>query len=151
MSHWDPVTRTSTACKVCQSRYREEIEKKINDRVSNRKISDWVSKQKPAEKISLESIQRHKKNHGFKMRILSTGAQGEKGTVEEIHLKSLNDFLELVIQKVEKGVKEENLKPTVMEGVKAAEIKAKIKEGSKFEKELIKFFLQVSEEHGYSN
>lgn len=151
MSHWDPVTKTSTSCHVCQSRYRAEIEEKIKKGMTLSAISEWVRKQKPAEQISRHSLQRHKKSHGFKLRVMGKDADGKKVEIDEVHLESLNDFLDLVIEKVQKGVKTGRLKPTVMEGVKAAEIKGKIKEGSKFEKELVKFFMNVSQEHGYSN
>lgn len=151
MSHWDPVTRTSKHCKVCTSAYREEIEEKLNIGASLKSITAWAAEQKPPEEISRHSLKRHKAKHGFKMRIMGTDADGEKVEVDEVHLTSLNEFLDLIIDKVEAGVKENKLKPTVMEGVKAAEIKGKIKEGSKWEKELLKFFLGVSQKHGYSN
>jgi len=151
MSHWDPVTRTSKHCNVCTSAYREEVEEKLNAGTSLKTITAWAAKQKPPEEISRHSLKRHKAKHGFKMRVMGTDAEGKTVEVDEVHLSSLNEFLDLIIEKVETGVKNGELIPTVTEGVKAAEIKGKIKESSKWEKELLKFFLGVSQKHGYSN
>lgn len=149
--HWNAVTRTSTKCNVCTSAYREEIEDRLNKGASLKAITAWAAKQKPPEEISRHSLKRHKLKHGFKLRIVGQGVDGKKEVVDEIHLASLNDFLDLVIEKVQKAVKAGTLKPTVMEGVKAAEIKGKIKEGSKWEKELLAFFLGVTDRYGNSD
>lgn len=148
--HWDPLTRTSSKCKVCISQYRGEIEEKLNKKESGPEISKWLKAQNPPEEVSRWSIKNHERNHGFKIRVLESREKGDV-TVKEEHLESLNDFLDDVIKKVHGRVKTGELKPSVLEGVRAAEIKGKIKEGSKWEKELIKFFLEVSEAHGHSN
>jgi len=149
--HWNPVTRTSTSCKVCRSKYRAEIEIRLKNKENGADISRWLLKQKPPEEISRHSIRNHFLKHGFKMRVIDTDKEGNVTEIKEEYLESLNDFLDLVISKVQKGIKDNTLKPTVTEGVKAAEIKGKIKEGSKWEKEVIKYFLGVSEAHGHSN
>jgi len=148
--HWNEITRTSSKCLACTSNYREEIEKRLNEGKAYTEIIKWVAKQKPTEDISRHTLKRHKTKHGFKMRVINKG-EGEETTIDEEHLTSLNDFLDDVISKVHERVKSGALKPTITEGVKAAEIKGKIKEGSKWEKEVLKFFLGVSEKHGHSN
>jgi len=145
--HWNPVTRTSSKCKVCTSRYREEIEEKLNNKRNGVEISQWLLKQKPPEEISRHSIRNHFRKHGFKMRVIDEGTKG-KTEVDERHFESLNDFLDLVIKKVHTAVESGTLEPTVLEGVRAAEIKGKIREGSKWEKEILAFFMGVSEKYG---
>ncbi len=151
--HFDHVKRSSSICKICQSPHRAEIEHRIENKMVYSKISAWLLKQKPPEKISTRTISRHTSKHNFKIIMMDPDKKKDKNKsgASDAQIKTLTEFLDLVIEKVEKGVVDNKLVPTVTEGIKAAEIKAKIKEGSKWEHELVKFFMEVSQNHGYSN
>lgn len=147
---YDPVRRESSRCKICQSKYRPEIEEKLNKKVPLVEIIKWVKKQKPAEKFGQDALRRHRERHTYRVRSIRTHKNGHVEITEK-QIGSLTEFLDLVISKVERAVKKNKIEPTVSEGIKAAEIKAKIKEDSKWENELLKFFLEVSQKYGHSN
>lgn len=152
-------TRRQKLCKICQldKERREAIEKEGNKKGKTwTRIADNFNINNTDIQLSRHVVANHCTKHVFKVteKIINfpdgTNADEEE-TLSKTEIQSLTDFLDLVVEKVNDGVKSGNLQPTVQEGVKAAEIKAKIKEDSKFEKELISFFTQVSRAHGYSN
>ncbi|MCP4608916.1 MAG: hypothetical protein GY845_09405 [Planctomycetes bacterium] len=127
-------------------------------------IIAFAEKAQPGINLTKSNLVNHKKKHmlttetSLKIIDIKKGAKenqdsdkGEESGLSDEQLLSLSTFLDLVIEKVNNRVKNGSLKPTVAEAVKAAEIKAKIKEASKFEKEMVKFFTEVSLKHGYSN
>lgn len=162
-THTNPLTRKSSLCKICTSGICDEIDQALVEGKTRIEIIAWAEKAEPGINLKIWNLTSHKKKHIFgtkkkqlKILQLKSGEkeEGEEKEEEEglsdEHILSLSSFLDLVIEKVNTAIKEEKVIPTVAEGVKAAEIKAKIKESTKFEKELVKFFTKVSLEHGYS-
>lgn len=166
--HMDPVSRRSKICFVCKSPYCDEIENRVLKGESKKEIVKWLKKKDPETKIKEINIRRHVYHkHGFKFlqikedskeevekkehNISKSGRVSKKKNikVKESQVKSLVEFLDLVIDRVVKDINEKKLEPTVTEGIKAAEIKAKIKESSRYEKELISFFMEMSLSHEY--
>ncbi len=153
--------RKSKNCKICNldDKRRIAIERKaLEDKKQWTSIANDFNLHNEDIKLTRFNVRSHCNNHVFRAtaKILDFDNKKEKNFDNEVDLtkteiQSLTDFLDLVVEKVNDDVKSGELKPTVAEGVKAAEIKAKIKEDSKFEKELVKFFTQVSSAHGYSN
>lgn len=159
MGHYNALTKTSTQCKVCNSKFRKDIERLHSEGKKPFQIQIFLEDKDKNHNISRQSIRKHCKNHTFQIdkKIITfqdvkkksddKKQEASENNLSEEHLKGLNQFLDLVIDKVNTAVKDNKIKPTVSEGIKAAEIKAKIKEDSKFEKELVKFFTEVSTKH----
>ena len=129
-------------CIICASEYAAEINDKIFHRMKLADILVWCEFK--GLNFSLSTLERHKRLH-YKNNIVKL-ADNEK--LSDHQLDSLTDFLDLIVDKVNSRIKENKIVPTVLEAVKAAEIKVKMKDDSKFEKELVKFFMGVSKEHG---
>lgn len=160
-SHTNPLTRKSCQCKICRSGICDQIDQALDEGMPVKDIITFAEKAEPGIDLRKDGIGNHKKKHRFPLiknkKIISiTEGMPKNGTdkeeeLSEKHIRSLSSFLDLVIDKVNTAIENGEVMPTVAEGVKAAEIKAKIKEASKFEKELIKFFNEVSTKYGYSS
>jgi len=161
--------RRYNGCKVCASGLSSPINEMLARRVQQREIVRWANQQKPELLLSPANLCRHNKLHrppstlelsptdlatiksaDTKKPLPATNEAAEQAKDANTIL-ALEDFLDLVIDKVQKAISDNSLIPTVTEGVKAAEIKAKIKSDSPFEKTLIQFFLGMSKDHGFHN
>lgn len=152
----DPVTRKSVSCKICSmpSARRDLIEKWYADGTSFSEIARKFNKRFRDDSITRYMVTGHCKNHTFQVIDLQEEKDKKKASGKELsekELLSLTNFLDLVVEKVNTAVESGELKPTVAEGVKAAEIKSKIKDDTKFEKELLSFFTGMSSKYGHSN
>jgi len=136
------ITKSNNKCIICASEFINEINDKIFHRMRFVDIMTWA--QFKGLNFSLSTLERHKRLH-YKSNVIKLT---DNKKLSDEQLDSLTDFLDLVVATVNDRVKSGKIVPTVTEAVKAAEIKVKIKEDSKFEKELVKFFMNVSHEHG---
>lgn len=159
-SHTNPLTRKSTLCKICKSNICKEIEQALANGMLVKDVITLAEKAQPGIDLRKWNVSTHRRKHMFptekkQMKIIDIkeGKKGESdaGGLTDEHLLSLSSFLDLVIEKVNTAITKGDVVPTVAEGVKAAEIKAKVKESTKFEKELVKFFTEISLKHGYSS
>ena len=62
---------------------------------------------------------------------------------------SIDQFLDLLINRATEDIVSGKVKPTVSEAVKAAEIKSKTKQDSDHEKKLLNLFVGMANDHGY--
>ena len=144
-NHFDPVSAVSSICKICTSVHCDTINKFIVSGLSYKSICSEIALIDPSFKFSVYSLSRHKKSH-----ILQVILGGKKDSEpSEIQIKSMTEFLDLIIEKVFKDLESGKLIPNIQDAVKASEIKAKIKEDNKFTSNLKEFFLQVSNVNGY--
>ena len=133
-------------CVICSSEFVDIINDKIFHRVRLADIMVWAAFK--GLTFSRSTLERHKRLHYKKnvIKLVDEKKLNEKLTTKQ--LDSLTDFLDLIVEKVNVKIKSGKIVPTVAEAVKAAEIKVKMKEDTKFEKELVKFFMNVSKEYG---
>jgi len=151
--------RKQKLCKICGLDDKRRIAIENEGSKKNKvwtNIADKFNRNNKDIKLTRFTIRNHCINHCFKVtaKVLDfpkESKQEDEEGLSKTEIQSLSDFLDLVVSKVNDDIISGELKPTVAEGVKAAEIKGKIKEDSKFEKELLNFFTQVSAGHGYSN
>jgi len=142
---------TKNRCKICNSKHCDKINKLVANNTTNAEIIKKASRFRPKFIISNRNIALHKKNHLLKLKTKDKTKKKKSNIKKEtIKVSSMVDFLDLVIDKVNTKILNGEIIPTVTEAVKAAEIKSKIKEGSKFEKELLKFFMDVSNKNDKS-
>jgi len=143
--HFDPVSAVSSICKICTSKHCDAINKLIVQGTTHKKIQAEIAKTDPKFKLSVDSLKRHKKSHI--LHLILGGKKDSEPT--EVQIKSMTEFLDLVIEKVYTDLQSGELIPTIQDAVKASEIKAKIKEDNKYTSNLKEFFLQVSNLNGY--
>jgi len=150
----NPISLRNGRCFICQSVHCANLDELIDQGKKFSFIRDWAIKQKPPLKINQSSFNRHRLKHRFSATVIDIKKGKREESVSETHVKSLTEFLDLVIDKVLSDLRKtgkDSLKPTITEAIKAAEIKAKVNEQSKFEKELVKLFMEVSQGHGYNS
>lgn len=142
------VYKKKGTCALCKSKYLEETNKMLQDGVSQRDVINWLASQTPPFKFSGASMCRHKNYHFTKIEVIEPIVEDdEEPDISKDQLIAMTDFLDLIINKVNSKIKNNQLKPTITEAIKAADIKSKIKEGSKVEKELLKFIVDISNGH----
>lgn len=154
--HFNDVTRRSAQCKICCSPYHDEVNSMIEKGTSQKDVMSWLLSQENPINVSKATMSRHASKHNLNhLKILPSDVtenteEGKDPEISSGQVLAMADFLDLVISKVNKQVESGDLKPTITEAIKAADIKSKIKEGSKVEKELLNFIMEVSN-RGHSN
>jgi len=58
-----PKKRKLTRCKVCNSGYREEVDRQIVLGINNQKIADYLNERLPSMNFSAQNIYDHRENH----------------------------------------------------------------------------------------
>ena len=146
------IFRNSINCKICNSPYMGDINRMIINKTQKKDIMKWIDENTPDDfSVHSSSLYRHRQHAPKDLKLVDLKPTSKPPDLSYSQIVALTNFLDLVIEKVDKKIKSGKLKPTVSEAIKAAEIKAKIKEQSKFEKDLINFIMGISGEHGYSN
>lgn len=164
--------KPNNRCKICTSDLKDKIDSFLEQGKSYRIIAEWVNKYRPDANISKPNISRHNTVHRLegKKGTLKRGAvkktdkkknekitdkpidniktniveDNEKNSVE-LDMDKTSDFLNTIINKVKERLENNEIKPTITEGIKATELKIKIDKGSPFESTLLNFLETVSE------
>lgn len=160
-------------CKVCTHSGRLWIDQMLADaQLSYRQILAKLGEKYPDHNLTRKNLSTHNQKHRLpENHEISDVASGQdphsrypgkkEKNIEEIReeavrlqqarmVDKVEDFCDIIINKVVEDVAAGKLKPTSAEGVKAAEIKAKLQQGSDpKEDELVGLFLNIGTKHGY--
>lgn len=131
-------------CRLCNSPLRPAIEAMFAKGDSYADIMAYA--QKHGMKLHKSSLWRHNKKHRMPSRLEhNTEKEMEKEQEREgLTIVSSIDFINRIIAKAMEGLIDGTLKPSLIEGLKAVELKTKISEGSIFERELLKYIAELS-------
>lgn len=144
-------------CKICDSRYREEIDKMLAGGTKYSDIQAWAEKRNTPLKFYKSTLSIHNNKHRIpslnefkKDNKIPTDKNQKKvrqkalSIIKDENLLSLTEFLNLVIASATHALVNNNSTPTIQEAVKAAEILNKVREGGQHEEALITLFKSFS-------
>jgi hypothetical protein len=126
--------RTSSRCKVCQSKYRVNVDMMLIRGFSVRKIAENL--QAVGEDITYRSVQRHKESHldldksAYRAIIEKHAEEYEKANAEnEIRIISGKAYLDVFIQKGWDQIIYEDLRVEPKDVIKAIELREELMSG----------------------
>jgi hypothetical protein len=127
---------------------RPEIDKLLSEGLTLEAVVQWAAARGLA--LNKKNVWTHNRKHRMSKADDEVERAG-KGMLEDIigaEVLTVGEFCDLVIARATERIKNGSLEPTVSDATKAAEIKAKIREGSPYEASLVKFFRDMSLGHG---
>ncbi len=165
--------KKNNRCKICSSDLREKIDSFLEQGKAYRVIAEWANKIEPELNLAKPNMWRHntlhrlegvdaklkrgavkktdkKKSEKIKEKVIKKTKKKKDANKEnknpiELNMDKTSDFLNTIINKVKERLDNEEIRPTITEGIKATELKIKIDKGSPFESTLLNFLETVSQ------